>query len=289
MSMNTRPTDPEVFDEYVTLRGIAFHYRSWPSAREPVLLLLHGLCAHARIFDRLAPQLADRYRVIALDQRGHGETDWTADYGWEQWVEDIEELRRNLGLPRLTIFGHSSGGWFAYLYAALHPAVVEKLVVGEAAPPDETVPAKSRAPSRGDDLYATPSFSSREEALRRARATGTRATEAELVARVYQNLRERPDGRWAWRYDPRVLAARDSGELRPSPEREWQLAAQVTCPTLILRGTLSEFGSTAAARERVARLQALLSLCQVAEIADAGHGLWMDQPDATLAALGAFL
>jgi len=67
-----------VADALIEIRGLRFHFRDWPSKRTdaPALVLLHGFTGHARSWDPFAEAMTDRYRVLALDQRGHGETGW---------------------------------------------------------------------------------------------------------------------------------------------------------------------------------------------------------------------
>lgn len=173
------------------------------------------------------------------------------------------------------------------MYAALHPAETERVVVAEAAPRDEVQPA--RGPSAADRFYGATSFDSFDDALRKARAAGTRATDEELHERLRHNLRTLADGRVAWRYDPRVIAANDRGELRPSPQTEWELVRRIRSPTLIVRGAQSEFARSEAAQARVRRFREIVSTAHVADVEGAGHGLWMDQPGATLAAIRPFL
>lgn len=80
-------TDTEVQDKTVTLNGLRFHYRDWGNAGATPLVLLHGFTSHARSWDTFARAVHERYRVLALDQRGHGETEWAADYAPERMVE----------------------------------------------------------------------------------------------------------------------------------------------------------------------------------------------------------
>ena len=82
----------QVRDELIEMRGLRFHYRDWaspkPSAKPPAkpgaksdapdLVLLHGYTGHSRSWDHFASRMTDRYRVLALDQRGHGESGWAA-------------------------------------------------------------------------------------------------------------------------------------------------------------------------------------------------------------------
>jgi len=78
--MMTTSRNTAVVDELIEMRGLRFHFRDWPSKRlnAPSLVLLHGFTGHARSWDTFAEAMTDRYRVLALDQRGHGETGWAA-------------------------------------------------------------------------------------------------------------------------------------------------------------------------------------------------------------------
>ena len=107
-------TDAPVADELIELRGLRFHYRDWPAkhAGAPDLVLLHGYTGHARSWDAFAQAMTDRYRVLALDQRGHGESAWApADrYGVDDMADDLEAFVGALGLNGFTLLGLSMGG-----------------------------------------------------------------------------------------------------------------------------------------------------------------------------------
>ena len=96
-------TEPLVRDETVMLDGLRFHYRDWGDPAAPPLVLLHGFTGNARQWDSFARAMADRYRVLALDQRGHGETDWAPDqdYSAARVHEDFVAFVAALGLERL--------------------------------------------------------------------------------------------------------------------------------------------------------------------------------------------
>ena len=72
------------------LNGLRFHYRDWGNASAQPMVCLHGFTSHARSWDTFAAAMHDRYRVLALDQRGHGESDWATDYHPDRRVEDLE-------------------------------------------------------------------------------------------------------------------------------------------------------------------------------------------------------
>ena len=96
-------------DRTVILQGQRFHYTEWGEATAPALVLLHGVTGHARTWDDEAGALASRYRVLALDQRGHGDSDPAADgdYTVAAMAGDLAAFADTLGLARLSIVGLS--------------------------------------------------------------------------------------------------------------------------------------------------------------------------------------
>src|SRR5690349_2244381 len=128
----------KVTDELIEMRGLRFHYRDWASERPgaPDLVLLHGFTGHARSWDAFADAMTDRYRVLALDQRGHGETTWAADgaYGNDAMVEDLKAFVAALKLDRFTLLGLSMGGAVAMHYAGERPKELAALVIVDIGP-----------------------------------------------------------------------------------------------------------------------------------------------------------
>lgn len=111
-------------DEFVELRGLRFHYCDWGGRGRPVVLL-HGLASNCRIWDLMAPYLAEDFRVLALDQRGHGLSDKPDDgYDFASITSDLEEFVQALGLQRPALVGHSWGGSVVLQYAAERPEAV---------------------------------------------------------------------------------------------------------------------------------------------------------------------
>ena len=113
-------------DGYVTLNGMRFHYSDWGNDAAPPLLLLHGVTGHTRQWDRFAGEMIDSFHVIALDQRGHGETDWGKTYRPQDFDEDLRAFVTELGIAPVTIVGQSLGGRIGTGFAAnpvRHPSV----------------------------------------------------------------------------------------------------------------------------------------------------------------------
>ena len=113
---NAHPTDA-----HTTVNGNAFHYRDWGGDGQPVVLV-HGLASNCRIWDLVAPILNRRFRVVAIDQRGHGES-FKPDKGYDfaTVTADLRGFIEGLGISNPVIVGHSWGADVALEYAVNYP------------------------------------------------------------------------------------------------------------------------------------------------------------------------
>jgi pimeloyl-ACP methyl ester carboxylesterase len=135
----------------------------------------------------------------------------------------------------------------------------------------ETIPAGSariQAGTQAQDVFDDP-----EEAFRQARAANPRPPEAEQRHRILNNLMQRPDGKWTWRYDV-ALRSPDRPRRRPEPAEGWALMPRITCPTLLIRGAESDILS----RETAERMAREIPNCRLVEVPDAGHSVPLDSP-----------
>ncbi|HZQ37264.1 MAG TPA: alpha/beta hydrolase [Dehalococcoidia bacterium] len=120
---------PGVRDGFVQANGVRLHYADYGGAGEP-LLLLHGTGLCARIWDELAPAFRTRYRVMALDRRGHGDSEKPdSGYQLEDFAEDVAAFCAALELHRLDAVGHSSGAALLGVVAARRPRLVRRAVL----------------------------------------------------------------------------------------------------------------------------------------------------------------
>ena len=103
--------EPPVRDETVILDGLRFHYQDWGNLAAPPLVLLRGYTSHARNWDTLGRRWADRCRILALDLRGHGESDWDGDYHEQRLIEDLGAFVDALAHSTLTTASFSSVGY----------------------------------------------------------------------------------------------------------------------------------------------------------------------------------
>ena len=110
-------------DSWVSLDGLRFHYRDWGGSGQPIVLV-HGLASTSHIWDLVAPVLNRGFRVVALDQRGHGETDKPdTGYDFATVAGDLHRFNEALGIERPLLVGHSWGGNVALECAATSPLV----------------------------------------------------------------------------------------------------------------------------------------------------------------------
>jgi pimeloyl-ACP methyl ester carboxylesterase len=148
-------------DRFVHLNGLRLHFRDWlgPTPDAPLLLLLHGGGNDAQMWDLFAPIFASRYRVVAPDARGHGQSDWSRErqYTTEFQAADITGLLAALGCEDASIVGSSLGGWTGYHVAAEFPHLVTRLVVVDVSPDVVTASARGliRASGANQNRYAS--------------------------------------------------------------------------------------------------------------------------------------
>ena len=119
----------------VTVNGVRLRYLDWGTEGRTPLVCLHSHTAQAHIWDEFAEAVSGQYHVLAVDQRGHGESQW-ADTGYarDRFVEDLAAFVDALDLKRFVLVGGSMGGWNSLLYTMDHPDRVERIVLVDIAP-----------------------------------------------------------------------------------------------------------------------------------------------------------
>lgn len=257
----------------VTANGLKLSYQEWGSPSRPPLLLVHGFGVSGHMFDEFAERAQDRYRLIAVDQRGHGDSDWSAegDYSRDAFVADIEAFRAALGLDRFVLVGHSMGGMNAVAYAARYPHRVRALVLVDIGPEAAKEGAENIARfTRG------PAELEFEEFVELAHRFNPRRSIENIRERMRHRLKPIEGGKWTWKFDarfreePALLKA--GSEL--TTEQSWALFRSVETPTLLVRGAESDV-LTQEVADRVAREMAH---CRLVVVPGAGHSVPGDNP-----------
>ena len=262
----------------VEIGGLTFHYTDW-GGDGPPLVMLHGLTGHARTWDHTAAALSERYRVLALDQRGHGDSEWAPQYGLAPMAQDVLGFLDALELGEVTLIGLSMGGLVSFVFAAAHPDRVTRMVIMDIGP--EIAPAG--ATNVASSLAANDVFGSEDEAFAQARTANPRPTDATLRHRVSHNLRPMPDGTLTFKYDkalrsPRALFDHTQDEL-------WAAWRAVSCPVLLVRGDDSDVLATDTAQRMLAENPGV----SFASIPDCGHSITLDSPHGLLEVINPWL
>jgi lipase len=191
---------------------------------------LHGVNAHGLRFRRLAERLPEK-RVVAVDLRGHGHSDWEPPWDFETHVADLLETTDALGIGGAAWVGHSFGGRLVIELAARAPERVERAVLLDPAiwvpPPTALERAEEE---RGDRSYA-----SVEEAIELRREGAALAAPGMLEEEMELHLVEGEDGRFRYRYSQSAVVAAFGEMAKPPP-----LEGLAAVPTLIVRAPEAE-------------------------------------------------
>jgi pimeloyl-ACP methyl ester carboxylesterase len=274
-------------------QGLQLHYMEWGSPGAPLLLLVHGICEHARSWDQTARALSQDWHVIAPDLRGHGDSGWSPDRSYLSscYLVDIANLLESLPHERGIVVAHSLGGNVMARFTAVFPERVKKLVLIEGLGPSEEALADwdrkgpvQRTRSWIDSqraAYEKPSrvFASIAEAQTRLMKSNPRLSTG-LALHLAQHAVRPCAGGYEWKHDPLVSAFPPEDFALPG-SRFWK---EISIPTLLFQGAQSwttnpeTDGRATHFRDR-----------RTVVVEGAGHWVHHDQFESFVSALQAFL
>ena len=275
-----RPPRP-MASHHIVLRGMRFHYLEWGAPDAPPLLFLHGGGQTCHTWELVCDALADRYRCLALDQRGHGDSEWSyeSDYSPQAHLGDIAAFIDALGLARPTIVGMSMGALNGLHVALSRPEAVSALVMVDAGP---WISIAGAGPIR--DFMRTVSTLDQLDDFVATALRFNPQRDARLLRRsLLHNLRRRADGRLMWKTDLRQTT--DLAVIESWMTSLRDRVAALACPLLVVRGGNSDVLSDGDAE----RFAAAVPDGRWVRIDSAGHAVQGDQPKALIAALETFL
>jgi pimeloyl-ACP methyl ester carboxylesterase len=266
-----------VKSEFIQVNRLQLHYREWGNTKDKhALIFLHGFAATSRIWNEVAEELAKDFRVIALDQRGHGQSDIDPDHDYSRTsqVDDIHTIIELLELETVTLIGHSMGGANAICYAADRPDIVSALVLVETAGDmlRSGVERLKRLLKSGDE------FNSLSEAANALYEYQSYAAPDQIHRRALATFTETPDGTWIWNFDnsfrnPTIRPPDpDPGQRRLADLGE--SAEKVVCPVMIVRGGKTDMYTP----ESVQRLSRRMANARISLIEEVGHHIPTDDP-----------
>jgi pimeloyl-ACP methyl ester carboxylesterase len=270
--------------------GIRLRLHEWGDPEAAPVVLCHGMFDHARGFDTLAPLLAERFRVVAIDARGHGDSGWPDAYTWMTDVADIGNVMGSLGRP-VHLLGHSKGGGQATEAAAHYPELVRQLVNidGFGPSPEGFRPPGFEMDPRGvaerfagyldrrrqGEERSWRAYASLDDLVARRKRQNPRLSVEWL--RYFLHFASRPvEGGLVWKADP--FAAGGFGPFKP----EWANSSwhRLRAPMLAMIGSERDTWGPLPEdllRDRLAPVPQL----ERATVAGSGHFCHMEQPRAT--------
>ena len=264
-------------DGFVTVSGLRIHYVDWGGAGKPPMVLIHGLDRVARTFDHLAPHFSDRYRVIAYDMRGHGDSGWDPQgrYVVEDHVGDLEGMVQQLGLRNLVLWGNSTGGRVAQVFAGKHPDLVAHVISEDVGPerPRQIADNYSRRVQQEAAGWA-----SEDELLAVLRKGNAGMPDAVLRPWVRYGTKRSPEGRLVWKRDPNLVKGFVATEL-------WRFVREIRSPILYVIGGRSNIVPAETQQE----LRKTLPRVQIVTMPGLGHFPSDEKPDEFVALVDRFL
>ncbi len=265
---------------HVILGERRFHYVEWGKRGSQPILFLHGGNQSARTWDVVCLALSRRFHCVALDQRGHGLSEWSYefDYTPEASARDIEQLIAHLGWGRFVIVGMSMGCLNAMCYAASNAERLDGFVAVDAGPYIENAGGAEII----DFVQANRNHATLDDFVAAAMRFNPRRNPEFLRHSLKHTVRQMADGSFAWRADRRQPIKLE--DIQAWLSRSRALVPCITCPTLVIRGAESKVLSSEGMERFIRELPDGRSVV----IPDAGHTVQGDNPTGLIAALHTF-
>ena len=264
-------------DRFATVNGLRIHYLEWGTSGKQPMILLHGIGRVAHAFDHLAPHFSKGHHVIAVDMRGHGDSDWDpqGNYLVEDYVRDIEGLVAQLKLRNIVLWGNSTGGRVAQVFAGLHPDLVSAVIAEDVGPerPREISDRRATRMSQEEKGWA-----SLDELLAQLKKDNPLTSEQVLRTLAQYGSKRRADGRIVWKRDPGIGKGFVPTEL-------WQTVRQIKAPIIYILGGASSIVPA----ETQEQLRKALPQVQIITMPGLGHYPSDEKPEDFLVIADGFL
>ena len=248
----------------------------------PSLICLHSHTNSAASWREFAEYASSDYHVYAIDQRGHGNSEWASDgYAREKFVQDLSEFIEQKKLADVSLVGCSMGGWHSILYTHLNPKMVNKIVMVDIAP-EPSQERLNAPPSPPTPMY----FNEVDDVFNWLRSGNPFASDARLLEETKSRLKQTESGQWTWKADL-------EGFDNPLPDMTseslikgyWNAIKSIECPIYEIRGAESGLVSD----EVLTKMEKIGKDVSSTDVERAGHVVMVDQPEAFIEAIKSFL
>jgi pimeloyl-ACP methyl ester carboxylesterase len=279
------PHDPDIAYRScnIVLRHQRFHFLEWGAPDAPTIVLLHGGHQSAHSWDLVSLHLARKYRVLALDQRGHGDSEWACDWDYSNntMALDAEAFIRAMELEKPVVMAHSMGGRNSLLLAKNAPGIMRGLVVVDVGPEvsergRKVISSFVRENQEFDDL---------EHFVQNVRKYDPYRSREHIERTVKYNMIQRIDGKFVSKCDSNPRRAGAQAQKSQQDNVTLEEAAGFDFPVLIVRGETSNILEPDAAE----RFRNALPQGQLVEVPECGHNVHSQNTQGFLGAIGPFL
>ena len=280
--------------EFLDIRGLRYHVRTWGNPDATKLFVLHGWMDVSASFQFVVDELRRDWHVIAPDWRGFGLSEWTNDSYWfPDYIADLDALLHHFQPDSPTILvGHSMGGNVANLYAGIRPERVGKLVLAEGfgLPPTKPDKAPDRYAQWLEESRNPPGlrpYASFDEVVERLKKNNPRITDERAAFLAPHWAEQMPDGSIRLRADP---CHKVVNPLLYRIEEAMACWRRITAPVLWLWGDGEWMMKWMKGDKALLDgYRACYRSLHEKTIADAGHMMHHDQPEHFAAAIEAFV
>ena len=268
-------------DHYVVVNGLNIHYVDWGGDSDRNLLLVHGQGGNARNWDHVARRLRGEFRVIALDQRGHGDSDHTREgYAVTAFASDLAEFAERIGIIPYDFCGASLGARNGIAYAGSYADHLKHFVCLDYAPEMSAISARKQISGMNQRRLG---WSSIDEYVEHQRQNNARPSEDYYRDQAQHALRLNYAGKYVPKHDPEMFWINGGFGVREVPYL-WEQWAKIRSPIMELKGAESDF----IVPEIQARMKELQPGLQFVEVPDSGHSIAGDNPEFLLRELAGF-
>lgn len=275
--MHAKPSD-----HFIDINGLSIHYLDWGGSSSRNLLLVHGQGGNAHNWDFIAQELRHDFRIIAIDQRGHGDSSHTRDgYAVTAFASDLAAFADAIGIVPYDYVGASLGARNAIAYAGDHTHHLKHLVCLDYGPEMSVTSARKQI---GGMNRRPLGWRSIDEYVEHSAQANPKPSADYHRNSALHGLRLNYAGKYVSKHDPDLFWINGSFGAKEVPLL-WDQWAKITCPILEMKGAESDFLSP----QILERMQALQPTMQFVEVPDSGHPIAADNPQFLIAQLQHFL
>ena len=278
----TKAVATPTLSHFADIDGAAVHYLSWNGGEthKPGLLFAHGFRAHARWWSFIAPFFVSRFRVVALDFPGMGDSAARREYDWSDFSKSIAGVIKHAGFERATLVGHSFGGSQVARACVEYPQLIDRAIIIDSYIPMPEIEGR-RPPQlepRPKNIY--PTFDAARARFRLVPEQNR--AEPYVLDYIAQHSLKQVEGGWTWKFDENFVPRHTEQDR----ERAAAALALVDLPVTYIYGDQSIVVSRALAQAIVKRLKHARGPIAIPQ---SHHHVLLDQPLSLVAALKALL